>query len=48
MTEANPLEEFVLRYKDDPVLFVKEVLGATPYDYQAEFLWMRWPTVSAR
>ena len=38
MTEANPLEEFVLRYKDDPVLFVKEVLGATPYDYQAEFL----------
>ena len=38
MTEANPLEEFVLRYRDDPVLFVKEVLGATPYDYQAEFL----------
>ena len=38
MTEANPLEEFVLRYRDDPVLFVKEVLGATPYAYQAEFL----------
>jgi phage terminase large subunit len=38
MTEANPLEEFVLRYRDNPVLFVKEVLGATPYDYQAEFL----------
>ena len=38
MTEANPLEEFVMRYRDDPVLFVKEVLGATPYDYQAEFL----------
>jgi hypothetical protein len=34
----NPLNEFVLRYKDDPVLFVREVLGATPYDYQAEFL----------
>ena len=38
MTEANPLEEFVLRYRDDPVLFVTEVLGAKPYDYQAEFL----------
>ena len=24
----NPLTEFVLRYRDDPVLFVKEVLGA--------------------
>ena len=23
----NPLTEFVLRYRDDPVLFVKEVLG---------------------
>ena len=34
----NPLTEFVLRYRDDPVLFVKEVLGATPYDYQEEFL----------
>ena len=34
----NPLTEFVLRYRDDPVLFVTEVLGATPYDYQAEFL----------
>ena len=34
----NPLNEFVLRYKDDPVLFVREVLGAEPYDYQAEFL----------
>ena len=34
----NPLQEFVLRYRDDPVLFVKEVLGATPYDYQEEFL----------
>jgi hypothetical protein len=34
----NPLTEFVLRYRDNPVLFVKEVLGATPYDYQEEFL----------
>jgi phage terminase large subunit len=38
MTEDNPLEEFVLRYRDDPVKFVIEVLGAKPYDYQAEFL----------
>ena len=38
MTEANPFDEFVLRYRDDPVLFVTEVLGAIPYDYQAEFL----------
>ena len=38
MAEANPFDEFVLRYRDDPVLFVTEVLGATPYDYQAEFL----------
>ena len=34
----NPLTEFVLRYRDNPVLFVKEVLGAEPYDYQSEFL----------
>lgn len=34
----NPLTEFVLRYRDDPVLFVREVLGAEPYDYQSEFL----------
>lgn len=34
----NPLTEFVMRYRDEPVLFVKEVLGATPYDYQEEFL----------
>ena len=38
MSNDNPLEEFVLRYRDDPALFVTEVLGATPYDYQAEFL----------
>ena len=38
MSNDNPLEEFVLRYRDDPALFVQEVLGATPHDYQAEFL----------
>lgn len=26
-TDANPFEEFTLQYMDDPVLFVKEVLG---------------------
>jgi phage terminase large subunit len=35
---SNPLEEFVREYRDDPVKFVKEVLGATPLPYQAEFL----------
>jgi hypothetical protein len=35
---SNPLEEFVLEYRDDPVKFVREVLGATPLPYQAEFL----------
>lgn len=34
----NPLSEFVTRYRDDPVLFVREVLGATPLPYQADFL----------
>ena len=38
MSEPNPLEEFVREYRDDPVKFVKEVLGATPLPYQAEFL----------
>ena len=38
MSEPNPLEEFVHEYRDDPVKFVKEVLGATPLPYQAEFL----------
>lgn len=37
-SEANPFEEFTLQYMDDPVLFVKEVLGAEPLAYQAEFL----------
>jgi phage terminase large subunit len=34
----NPLEEFVREYRDDPVKFVVEVLGATPLPYQSEFL----------
>ena len=38
MSDANPFEEFTLQYMDDPVLFVKEVLGAEPLPYQAEFL----------
>ena len=37
-SDANPFEEFTLQYMDDPVLFVKEVLGADPLPYQAEFL----------
>ena len=37
-TESNPFEDFTLQYMDDPVLFVKEVLGAEPLAYQAEFL----------
>ena len=34
----NFMEEFVEAYHDDPVRFVEEMLGATPFDYQAEFL----------
>jgi phage terminase large subunit len=36
--KSNPLEEFVRAYYADPVRFVKEILGAEPLDYQAEFL----------
>ena len=36
--EANPFEEFTRKYAYDPVLFVREVLGADPLEYQAEFL----------
>ena len=36
--EVNPFEEFLERYANDPVLFVKEVLGAEPFDYQQELL----------
>ena len=34
----NFMEEFVAAYANDPVLFVEEMLGAQPFDYQAEFL----------
>ena len=38
VSQPNPFEEFVSEYRDDPVKFVVEVLGATPLPYQAEFL----------
>lgn len=39
MAEAqNPFDALIERYADDPVLFVQEVLGGDPTDYQAEFL----------
>jgi hypothetical protein len=38
MSEANPFDDFVVEYYDDPVRFVREVLGADPLPYQAEFL----------
>lgn len=38
MSEDNPLKKFVETYRDDPVAFVRDVLGAEPLSYQAEFL----------
>jgi phage terminase large subunit len=39
MTNANnPFIEFIRRYRGDPVLFVREVLGVEPDDWQKEFL----------
>lgn len=38
MSDDNPLKKFVETYRDDPVAFVREVLGAEPLSYQAEFL----------
>jgi len=32
------MEQFIEAYSDDPVRFVQEMLGATPFDYQSEFL----------
>ena len=32
------MEEFTQAYYDDPVRFVREMLGADPYEYQREFL----------
>lgn len=34
----NFMEEFTQAYYDDPVRFVREMLGAEPYEYQREFL----------
>ena len=36
--EQNPFVEFVKRYKNNPVLFVREVLNTTPDEWQIEFL----------
>lgn len=36
--QRNFMDEFIEVYSDDPVRFVQEMLGATPFDYQAEFL----------
>jgi len=38
MTDDNPMIAFVTRYRADPVLFVREVLGVDPLPYQAELL----------
>ena len=38
MSEENPLVDFVSAYKDDPVAFVREILGAEPFDYQQALL----------
>ena len=35
---ANPFIEFALRYRNDPVLFVREVLNTEPDTWQVEFL----------
>ena len=38
MKSDNFFDEFVEAYHTDPVRFVYEMLGAKPFDYQAEFL----------
>ena len=38
MSEENPLVDFVSTYRDDPVAFVREILGAEPFDYQQALL----------
>ena len=35
---ANPFVQFVTRYKNHPVLFVKEVLNTTPDPWQEQML----------
>ena len=34
----NPFIEFIKKYRDNPVLFVREVLGVEPDEWQVEFL----------
>lgn len=36
--QPNPFLEFVRRYRNNPVLFVQEVLGVEPDEWQKEFL----------
>lgn len=36
--QNNPFLDFVRRYRNDPVLFVQEVLGVEPDEWQKEFL----------
>ena len=38
MPTNNVFTDFVLRYRDNPALFVQEVLGITPQKWQHEFL----------
>jgi hypothetical protein len=38
MTQPNPFDQFLRDYRNDPVRFVKEVLGVEPDPWQAEFL----------
>ena len=45
-TYDNPLDAFIRRYGNDPVLFVREVLGAEPDEDQAQVL--RWIAAGER
>jgi len=36
--QSNPFAEFLARYRDDPVLFVREVIGKEPWPDQIELL----------
>ena len=38
MSKENPFKEFLDRYGDDPVRFVKEMLGLTPDPWQAQVM----------
>ena len=38
MIKENVFEQWVKRYRADPVLFVQEVLGVDPDKWQIEFL----------